>query len=233
MRTGMSRLAAAGCLTVLIPVASLVAAAAPYDFDGGAYLAPASALPDWADTVARNAVEQEAIAACLADENACHARLKGIRHLLLRARELPREKQIRLINRYVNKRRYRDDRSEYRVSGVSNREALIRNSWATVMDFVRRGGDCEDYATTKYFLLRALGIASEDMRVVVVYDRSVRDHHAVLAVRSTPGSTWLLESDNTILRGGFYGYRYIFALNEESIWDHVWDHVWDDEGVNG
>jgi predicted transglutaminase-like cysteine proteinase len=225
MSMSIARLAAASCLTVLISVAPPDAAAAAYDFDDAAYLAPASSLPDWADTVTRNEAEQDLIRECLADEAACHPRLKGIRHLLLKAQGLPREKQIRLVNRYVNKRRYRDDRSEYRISSVSNREAVLRNSWATVMDFVRRGGDCEDYATTKYFLLRGLGFTSDDMRVVVVYDRSVRDYHAVLAVRSASGSIWLLESDNTISRGGLYGYRYIFALNEDSIWDH--------EGANG
>ncbi len=88
------------------------------------------------------------------------------------------------------------------------------------MDFVRRGGDCEDYATTKYFLLRTLGFTSDDLRVLVVYDRRLRDYHAVLAVRSAPGSIWLLESDNTIQKGGLYGYRYVFAINEDSIWDH-------------
>ena len=172
MSMGIARLAAAGCLTVLIPVASPVAAAPPYDFNDAAYLAPASSLPDWADTVARNEVEQQIIAECLTEETACHSRLKGIRHLLLKAQKLPREKQIRLINRYVNKRRYRDDRREYRVSSISNRKAVIRNNWSTVLDFVRRGGDCEDYATTKYFLLRELGLAADSMRVVVGYDRS-------------------------------------------------------------
>lgn len=225
MSMGIARLAAAGCLTVLTWVASLDAAAAPYDFNDAAYLAPASSFPDWADTVARNATEQETIAACLADETACHSRFIGIRHLLLKAQNLPREKQIRLINRYVNKRRYRDDRREYRVSSVSNRKAVIRSNWSTMMDFLRRGGDCEDYATTKYFLLRTLGFASDDLRVLVVYDRSVRDYHAVLAVRGAPDSIWLLESDNTISRGGGYGYRYVFAINEDSIWDH--------QGANG
>jgi predicted transglutaminase-like cysteine proteinase len=220
MSMGIARLAAAGCLAVLVPVASPVAAAPPYDFAGAAYLAPASSLPDWADTVERNNAEQQTIAECLADESVCQSRLIGIRHLLTKAQSLPREKQIRLINRYVNKRRYRDDRSEHKVSSVSNRKAVFRNHWSTVMDFVRRGGDCEDYATTKYFLLRTLGFASDDMRVVVVYDGSVRDYHAVLAVRITSDSTWLLESDNTIQKGVAWGYRYVFAINEDSIWDH-------------
>ncbi len=61
--------------------------------------------------------------------------------------------------------------------------------------------------------------------MLVVYDRRLRDYHAVLAVRSAPDSIWLLESDNTIQKSGLYGYRYVFAINEDSIWDH--------EGANG
>ena len=124
------------------------------------------------------------------------------------------------MNRYVNKRRYRRDRTQRKVSAISNQPAVFRNHWSTIMEFVSRGGDCEDYATTKYFLLRALGIASDDLRVLVIYDRKARDHHAVLAVRNSSGPIWLLESDNTIQRGNLYSYKFIYAVNEDSIWDH-------------
>ena len=86
---------------------------------------------------------------------------------------------------------------------------------------MQRGGDCEDYAVAKYFLLRELGFPAEDMRVLVTYDRSVRAHHAVLAVRREDGSSWLLELDNTIVKGNQWGYRFIYALNEEGIWDYA------------
>ena len=55
----------------------------------------------------------------------------------------------------------------------------------------------------------------------LTYDRSARAHHAVLAVRRDDGSSWLLELDNTIVKGNQRGYRFIYALNEEGIWDHA------------
>ena len=51
-------------------------------------------------------------------------------------------------------------------------------------------------------------------------DRSVREHHAVLAIRRPDDSSWLLEIDNTIRKSGQYGYRFIYAINEIGIWDH-------------
>lgn len=209
-----------GCIIISLTMASSMAVGAAYVFDDEAYLGEARLLPEWSDTLARNAAEQILIANCLADAEICPAKLKGVRHLLLKARSLPYDRQIRLVNRYVNKRRYRRDRTQHKVSGISNQPAVFRNRWSTIMEFIGRGGDCEDYATTKYFLLRILGIPSADLRVLVIYDRKARDHHAVLAVRNSSGAIWLLESDNTIQRGTQYGYKFIYALNEVSIWDH-------------
>ncbi|CAN0508126.1 unnamed protein product [Scytosiphon promiscuus] len=63
------------------------------------------------------------------------------------------------------------------------------------------------------------------MRVVVTYSRELRGYHAILAVRLADDSVWLLDSDNRIRKSSHYGYRYIFALNEHSIWDHRKDYV--------
>lgn len=209
-----------GCIMISLTVTSSVAAAARYEFDDQAYLGAAQLLPEWSATLDRNTAEQALIAHCLADQGNCPAQLKGIRYLLSKAATLPRDRQIRLINHYVNKRRYRRDRAQRAVSMISHRQTVLRNHWSTIMEFIGHGGDCEDYATTKYFLLRALGFASEDLRVLVIYERRTRDYHAVLAVREASGAAMLLESNNTILKGNPVGYRFIYALNEESIWDH-------------
>ena len=92
-------------------MASATAVAAQYVFDDNAYLGAAQLLPDWADTLQRQAAEQPILDDCLTDQQSCPNKLKGMRHLLLKAEGLPRDKQIRLVNRYVNKRRYRRDRN--------------------------------------------------------------------------------------------------------------------------
>jgi predicted transglutaminase-like cysteine proteinase len=220
MDGSVQRRSFAGCIFVFLTMASSIAMAAAYVFNDDAYLGEAQLLPEWSNTLVRHAAEQSVIANCLADQALCPTNLKGVRHLLLKAQSLPRERQIRLVNRYVNKRRYRRDRRQHKVSAISHEPAVFRNQWSTIGEFVGRGGDCEDYATTKYFLLRTLGVPSDDLRVLVLYDRRARDHHAVLAFRDSSGAIKLLESDNSIQSGNLYGYKFIYALNEDSIWDH-------------
>lgn len=184
------------------------------------YLAEAAALPAWAHAVERHADERLVIRNCLENETACEGRLKGLAVVIQKGADLEPDDQLRLVNRFINKRRYRRDRRQLSPSVAEGGEARLRNQWSTLLEFLDRGGDCEDYATAKYFLLREMGFKAADMRVVVSYDRSVRAHHAVLAIRRHDDSSWLLESDNTIRKSRQRGYRFIYAVNENGIWDH-------------
>ena len=151
---------------------------------------------------------------------ACPPEYEGLRHLLSKAADLPESKQISLINHYVNRKRYRRDRALEVVNEPETDPVKLRSRWSTVEEFVVRGGDCEDYATTKYFLLRELGVPSERMRVAVVYDRSARGYHAVLALRrATDGVVLLLDSDGVFRTGLRHSYRFVYSMNETAIWD--------------
>ena len=57
-------------------------------------------------------------------------------------------------------------------------------------DFLTKGGDCEDYASAKYFMLRGLGFPAEDMRIVITYERKLRGYHAVLAIQRKKYACW-------------------------------------------
>lgn len=207
----------AGAL-VALPAASTLAG---YRFDdGAAYLASAEQWPAWAAVLERHEADRERIERCLADRDSCEGGLKSLRYLISRGSEMSRKRQLQLVNRYVNKRRYRRDRREMSLSVTPEGQAKLRNHWTTLLDFMRRGGDCEDFAVAKYFLLRELGVPADDMRVLVTWERRARDYHAVLAVRQEDGSAWLLETDDSIVRSGQRRYRFIYALNEEGIWDH-------------
>jgi len=55
--------------------------------------------------------------------------------------------------------------------------------WATAFQFLKKSGDCEDYAIAKYMLLKAVGYPIENMRIVAVRIRSLGGlGHAVLVV---------------------------------------------------
>lgn len=200
----------------------------PYRFDATGYIGAATLMPDWADTMTREAAQAAVLDACLADADTCPRYYRGLRHLLLRAADQPPDRQVTLVSRYVNRKRYKDDRSASLDSPLRNEPVRYRSRWSTVEEFMRRGGDCEDYATTKYYLLRRLGFTPDQLRIVVTYDRGERGYHAVLAVRLPDPEApkiLLVESDDTIKRGGRHRYRFIYSINEESIWDHEADQA--------
>lgn len=193
--------------------------AVPYAFDSGDFLAESSAWEAWAEMLTRHAVQFDGLKDCLDDKAACTRRMRSLHVVLAQGAALPREKQIRLVNRYVNRKRYNEDRRKI----IRNEEGklTIPSHWATLVEFLEKGGDCEDFTTAKYLMLRHFGFAADDMRVVVVYDRSQRAHHAVLAVRFDGETIWVLDTDNRVYRKRRpLGYRYVYAVNEVGIWDH-------------
>ena len=184
-----------------------------YSFDNVEdYFAAASQWTAWQETLDRHASQRPQIQHCLQDAASCERRLKGLRHLLVKGAELEADQQIRLVNRYINSQHYRDDRVSF--------DAAAGNQWQTLTEFLRHGGDCEDFAVAKYFILREFGFAADDMRIVIGKEASNSSHHAMLAVRSGTG-VLLLENDNTIRRNGAQEIsRFVYALNENAIWDH-------------
>ena len=146
------------------------------------------------------------------DEGQCTRQLKGLRLILVKGSELTLDQKVRLVNRYINRQQYKDDR----VSANSD----AGNQWMTLTEFLDHGGDCEDFAAAKYFVLREFGVSAEDMRIVIGREPNRATHHAMLAVRLGEG-VWLLENDNTIHRNGYQDINnFVYAINEQSIWDH-------------
>ena len=133
--------------------------------------------------------------------------------------------QISLVNLYINRTKYDDDRAQRIYDDeTGERIGIVRNRWSTLYEFLTERGDCEDYATAKYFILRELGFAADDMRIVVAYERRPRGHHAVLAIRLDEDTVWLLDSDNGIRKNYHGRYEYVYAMNELSVWDHRDDY---------
>ncbi|MCB1684903.1 MAG: transglutaminase-like cysteine peptidase [Pseudomonadales bacterium] len=199
------------------------AAAAPYLFDDSGYLGEAALMPGWQQTLARQAEQSRQLTACIDDETTCSAdqnRLKPLAHLIRKAHSLSEQRQISVVNHYVNRKRYRRDRVRTVAVHPDSEPLKYRSRWSTAAEFIERGGDCEDYASTKYFLLRTLGLPAARMRVVIAFDRAARRHHAVLAVELASGNIWLLDTDNIIRNQNRHDYQFVYSLNEVSIWDH-------------
>lgn len=124
----------------------------------------------------------------------------------------PRLAQLQAINQFFNQWQYRTDEQNYGE----------RDYWATPLEFLRRSGDCEDYAIAKYVSLRQLGFGAEELRLVVLHD-IVRDlPHAVLAVY-LDGEIYILDNLTTAVLRQEQVSHYVpyYSVNETTRWAHV------------
>lgn len=103
------------------------------------------------------------------------------------------------------------------VSDLTQHAAI--DMWSAPLASLGTGrGDCEDYAIAKYVVLREAGVPEQDLRIVLVRDRKVREDHAVLTVRN--GDKWavldnrssMLALDNELLH-----FTPLFALNNDGV----------------
>lgn len=120
--------------------------------------------------------------------------------------------QLALLNVYVNRYPYVEDRINWRQLDY----------WATPLQFFARGGgDCEDFAITKYLVLRELGTDVDDMRIVIVHDRARGIAHAVLAVY-VDGRALILDNqrDDVVVADLIRNYDPVYSLNERGWWLH-------------
>jgi predicted transglutaminase-like cysteine proteinase len=94
-----------------------------------------------------------------------------------RASALEDSQKIDWVNSRINEIAYVPDRANWGAADY----------WATPLEFIQKGGDCEDYAIAKYDLLLASGFSVDRMKIAVTKD------HAVLLVK-TDGNWSVLDN---------------------------------------
>ncbi|HEY0283228.1 MAG TPA: transglutaminase-like cysteine peptidase [Rhizomicrobium sp.] len=126
-------------------------------------------------------------------------------------RNKPRLAQLNAVNLWANAKPYVEDWAGWRVADY----------WETPGEFLARGGDCEDYAITKYFSLVRLGFSPDDLRIVIVNDTNLNVFHAVLVAR-VEGGIWLLDNQlqQTVPMDIAVQYVPVYSLNERGWWIH-------------
>ncbi len=119
--------------------------------------------------------------------------------------------QLRSVNDIMNAKRYTLDNVNWGADDY----------WATVFEFMRRSGDCEDYAIAKYVTLRALGWPADKLRLVIVRDTKLDLNHAILAAYTDDG---IYIGDNQVeglvKATSIRHYRPIYSINEDGWWLH-------------
>jgi predicted transglutaminase-like cysteine proteinase len=124
---------------------------------------------------------------------------------------MPLPKMAERINTMMNRIPYITDDKNWGVSDY----------WATPVEFMKRGGDCEDYAIAKYTALRALGVPEERLRIAIVHDLQKNIPHAILIVYTDEGAM-VLDNQTPTARYSHTINRYkpIFSINRTGWWLH-------------
>ncbi len=120
------------------------------------------------------------------------------------------------VNQMMNKKRYILDQRNWGRSDY----------WATPVEFMARGGDCEDFAIAKYSALRALGVPESRLRLAIVQDTVKNIPHAVLVVYTEKGPYILDNQIKTLIDASSKGrYRPIYSINRSAWWLHTETHA--------
>lgn len=120
--------------------------------------------------------------------------------------------QVKGVNSYFNKWPYRLDKGNYGV----------RDYWASPPEFLRKSGDCEDFAIAKFYGLKELGFTEQEMRVVALKDTIRNIGHAVLVVYLNDEALVLDNQTNMVLSHSRYKYyRPYYSVNSSYRWMHV------------
>ena len=129
--------------------------------------------------------------------------------LCRKAPELNRYAVVKAVNLFFNQWKYIEDRSNWGMA----------DHWATPREFVRKSGDCEDYAIAKYYALRFLGVAEDDLRIAAVWNKRRGEGHALLLVRDQ-GEFLLLDCLTDTLLDWEKAPQYLprFSVNETFLW---------------
>jgi predicted transglutaminase-like cysteine proteinase len=173
-----------------------------------------TALPQWARVLSKMKTERQQFRACLDNEAACAAAgLRSWREVATQARGKPELEVLKTVNGYFNRWPYKVDREVYGVSEF----------WATPQEFMKRSGDCEDYAIAKFFVLRDLGYGNDKLRIVILMDRIRRIGHAVLAVYAL-GDILILDSLTDLIFSHKKYRHYVpqYSMNETTRWAHFY-----------
>ena len=209
----VSSLPSSGRATTLLDLTNSINTASPGIFNTIEFRSKSfKALPQWRRVLDQVKREQIAFAACIDNPANCITEVqKSWREIIVSARGLERAAQLKAVNRYFNRWPYKLDSEVFGVNEY----------WASPVEFMTHSGDCEDFSIAKYFALRELGFAEEEMRVVIVMDRIRNIGHAVLAIYEENDILVLDSLSNIILSHSKYKhYLPQYSMNETTRWAH-------------
>lgn len=164
----------------------------------------------WRSVEADMAKDQAVLDGCRSDAAHCPAHAAQFLRLINAVKSKSGRVQLEEANQGVNQSvRYVSDLAQF---GELDRWSAALSTFATGK------GDCEDYAIAKYVTLREAGFPKEDLRILLVRDRTVRQDHAVLAARRD-GRWLILDNRWSALREDTAELNFVplFAINDSGV----------------
>lgn len=136
---------------------------------------------------------------------------RGWWNFIREARKLSPLDQITYVNKTLNKFPYKQDNWIYARD----------DHWASPSEFLKNGGDCEDYAIIKYMTLRRLGFDADQMKIAIIYDVYSGTDHAYLVV-NFGNKNFILDSREDKTDPAYFTKRYQphYAFSEAGIWHY-------------
>ena len=167
---------------------------------------PLSTLPGWLDVLERNA------ASPIFRPDKQFNRSTSWTQLRQRAEGKSPRELLRLVNSFWNSWPYREDQANWGK----------QDYWAAPAQFLKKSGDCEDYAIVKYFTLKELGIAPDSMRIVILRDTIRNLAHAVLVVY-LDDEAYVLDNLSNVVQPHtrLRNYSPQYSVNEHGRWTHI------------
>ena len=167
---------------------------------------PLSTLPGWLDVLDRNAASPIFNPARQFNRTTTWALLKQ------RAQGKTPLEVLKLVNSFWNTWPYREDMANWGKPDY----------WAIPAQFLKKSGDCEDYAIAKYFTLKELGFPPDEMRIVVLRDTIRNLAHAVLVVY-LDGEAYVLDNLSNVVQphSRLRNYNPQYSVNENGRWTHI------------
>ena len=199
--------ALAACLVLVVALASAPAEARKYPKIFGSielFSKKTQRFPKWLGMVDRF---QDGNKLC--ESSTCTT--KGWKEFIAELQGKDVKTQLKEVNRAFNSKRYILDMNNWGEEDY----------WATPYQFLKKNGDCEDYAIAKYMSLKALGVPIEDMRVVALQDLNLNLGHAVLVVY-LGDEPMLLDNQiaSVVPANTVRHYEPVFSINEMGWWLH-------------
>ena len=164
----------------------------------------------WRGLEADMVKEQAVLDRCRDDTGSCPSYAAQFLRVIAAVKSRSGRARLEEANRAVNAAiRY--------VSDLSQHGEIDRWS-APLATFATAKGDCEDYAIAKYVALRESGFPQDELRLVLLRDRAVRQDHAVLAAHLD--DRWLI-LDNRQARliedADATSFTPLFAINHHGV----------------